>query len=186
VGREKGRRPRVFVQDLDGGAQRAVTPEGVRRPVLLGDGRLLCARSPEGEWLLYPSDGNGQPRRVAGILPGEEPIGSTPDGLHVRGADELRPGDSPSRRASTASIPRPAAGSSEGDSGRPADRRRHPEHSLRPTARPRLDAHALLDRVVLAEGSIGRAPVERPGTAMRDRAVRAERSRARCCSDRRR
>jgi len=39
-------------------------------------------------------DQQGESRKVAGILPGEEPFRSTPDGkLYVRGADELKPGE---------------------------------------------------------------------------------------------
>ncbi len=93
-GREKGRRPRVWVQEVEGGPPRAVTPEDVRRPVLVGDGRFVCARAADSEWRLYPVDEKGEPRKVAGVLPGEEPISSTPDGLlYVRGADELRAGE---------------------------------------------------------------------------------------------
>jgi len=93
VGREEGHRPRVWVQGVEGGKPRAATPEDVRRPVLVGDGRYLCARSPKSEWMLYPASGEGEPRPVAGIRPGEEPIQAAPDGLFVRGADELRPGE---------------------------------------------------------------------------------------------
>ena len=94
VGREKGHRPRIYVQSVEGGPPRAVTPEDVRRPVLVGAGKFFCALSPAAEWMLYPSDGNGETRAAVGILPGEQPIGSTPDGLlYVRGADELRQGE---------------------------------------------------------------------------------------------
>jgi serine/threonine protein kinase len=93
-GREAGHGGRVWVQDVDGGRPRAITPENVTRPVLVGDGHFICARSPAFEWSLYPVDGKSDARRVAGIEPGEEPIRSTPDGLlYVRGADELRPGE---------------------------------------------------------------------------------------------
>ncbi len=51
VGSEQGHRKRVWVQDLDGGKPRAVTPEEVRRPVLLGDGRFICARAADFESL---------------------------------------------------------------------------------------------------------------------------------------
>ena len=92
-GYEKSHGPRVWVQDIEGGKPRAVTPEGARRPVLVGDGRFICARAPDFEWYLYPTDA-GDPRKVVGILPGEEPIRSTADGkLYVRGADQLRPGE---------------------------------------------------------------------------------------------
>ncbi len=94
TGYEGGRGRRIWVQDLEGGKPRAITPENTSRPVLLGDGRFVCARGPDFEWRLYPTDQQGEARKVAGILPGEEPFRSTPDGkLYVRGADELRHGE---------------------------------------------------------------------------------------------
>jgi serine/threonine protein kinase len=84
---------RVWVRDLTASKSRPVTPPGVHRPVLLGDGRFVCARGAGFDWSLYPVEG-GAPRKVQGILPGEEPIRSTPEGLlYVRGAEELRPGE---------------------------------------------------------------------------------------------
>jgi hypothetical protein len=86
---------RVWVTDVEGGAPRAVTPPFTRRPVLLGDGRFLCARAADA-WNLYSVDATDTaPQKVVGILPGEEPFRATPDGkwLYVRGADELRPGE---------------------------------------------------------------------------------------------
>jgi serine/threonine protein kinase len=86
-------RGRVWVQDLQGGKPRSITPDDVRLPVPVGDGRFICARASDGEWSLYPVDGNAEPRRVLGILPGEEPIQSIPDGsLFVRGAEGIEPG----------------------------------------------------------------------------------------------
>ena len=94
-GAERNHGGRVWVQEVAGGKPRPVTPERVRRPVLVGDGHYVCARASDLAWYLYPVDETGEPRRVIGILPGEEPIHSTPDGLlYVRGADELRPGES--------------------------------------------------------------------------------------------
>ncbi len=60
-----------FVQNINGGKPRAVTPEGVS----------ACHPSPDGKWIaamsiadkqgrLYPVDG-GQPRAIAGLLPGD-------------------------------------------------------------------------------------------------------------------
>src|SRR5262249_36765812 len=94
-GYQKGHGLRIWVQDLEGGKTRPITPENTSRPVLMGDGRLVCARGPDFEWYLYPVSASGEPSRVMGILPGEDPIRSTPDGkwLYVRGADELKPGE---------------------------------------------------------------------------------------------
>jgi len=66
-----GRAAQCFVQNIDGGKPRAVTPEGVNG----------CHPSPDGKWIasreiaskqvrLYPLDG-GEPRTVTGLLPGE-------------------------------------------------------------------------------------------------------------------
>jgi hypothetical protein len=91
---QAGQATRIWLQNIEGGKPRAVTPEGVTRPVLVGDGHFICARGPDFQWYLYPVDEKGEPRKVTGVLPGEEPIGSTPDGLlYVRGADELKPGE---------------------------------------------------------------------------------------------
>jgi hypothetical protein len=94
VGGPMGPESRVWVKDIEGGEPRAITPADVRRPVLVGDGRFVCARGADFEWRLYPTDPQSESRKVEGILPGEEPFRSTPDGkLYVRGADELRPGE---------------------------------------------------------------------------------------------
>jgi hypothetical protein len=92
-GFEPKRRRRVWVQDVTG-KPRAITPEDVRRPVIVGDGSLVCAKANDDAWYLYDVDGKAQPRRIVGIQLGEEPIQSSPEGLlYVRGADELRPGE---------------------------------------------------------------------------------------------
>ncbi len=48
-GNEPGRPPRVFVQDLAGGAAKAVTAEGVEGILLSRDGTTLVIRAPDGE-----------------------------------------------------------------------------------------------------------------------------------------
>jgi len=88
---EQGRR--AWVQDLDGGKPRPVTPPDVVTPVLSDDGRFLCARAADGDWYLYSTE-TTEARKVVGLGAGEEPIQWTPDGkLYVRGADEPRPGE---------------------------------------------------------------------------------------------
>jgi serine/threonine protein kinase/Tol biopolymer transport system component len=85
---------RAWVQDLSGGKPRAVTPDGVGGVLLSVDGRFLCARSLDGDWTLYSTD-TTEVQKVVGLLPGELPIQWTASGeLYVRGADELRPGES--------------------------------------------------------------------------------------------
>jgi hypothetical protein len=66
-GFEPGRPPRGFVQELDSGTIRPVTPEGVVPAwylPALPDGRTILAGSmAEQEWRLYPVDG-GEPRPI--------------------------------------------------------------------------------------------------------------------------
>jgi len=84
---------RIWVQDVTG-KPRAITPEDVCRPVVVGNGSLVCAKANDDQWYLYDVDGKAEPRKVVGLQPGEEPIQSSPEGLlYVRGADELRPGE---------------------------------------------------------------------------------------------
>jgi DNA-binding winged helix-turn-helix (wHTH) protein/Tol biopolymer transport system component len=70
-GKLPGHETQCFVQNIDGGKPRAVTPEGV----------TWCNPSPDGKWIsaldiagklgrLYPSDG-GESRAIQGLLPGE-------------------------------------------------------------------------------------------------------------------
>ncbi len=84
---------RAWALDLDGGKPRALTPPGVAGMTLSGDGRFLCAVAADGDWTLYSTE-TAQSHKVVGISPGEEPIQWTADGkVYVRGADELRPGE---------------------------------------------------------------------------------------------
>jgi Tol biopolymer transport system component len=76
-GSEAGHGPRCFVQGIDGGGPRPITPEGTT--LLLGQ-RVV---SPDGEWAavigqdgkasLYPLAG-GNPRPIPGLEPGDVPI----------------------------------------------------------------------------------------------------------------
>jgi eukaryotic-like serine/threonine-protein kinase len=93
IGTEPGHLPRLWIQDLASGQRHSVTPEGVYRPRVSPDGKYAVAFR-ESAWSLFPAD-SGDPRSVAGVLPGEEPFQWTADGrqLYVRAADELHPGD---------------------------------------------------------------------------------------------
>jgi serine/threonine protein kinase len=95
LAQDSARRRRVWVQDLEGGRPRAVTPPGVAGLSLSADGRFLCARAADGDWYLYSTE-TTETHKVVGVLAGEEPIQSTADGklLYVRGAEEMRPGES--------------------------------------------------------------------------------------------
>jgi serine/threonine protein kinase len=62
---QPGRPPRCFVQDLDGVAPRAITPEGVHSPVISPDGQLVAALDADSRVFLYPVDG-GAPKAASG------------------------------------------------------------------------------------------------------------------------
>jgi Tol biopolymer transport system component len=86
AGSEAGRRRRIFLQDLDGGLPRPITPEGVTA--------LYSLPSPDGMWVvagedweeipaqLYPIHG-GTPRPIPGLVKGEEPLRLDADGTHL-------------------------------------------------------------------------------------------------------
>ncbi len=65
-GNEPGRGMRFYLQEIGGGAARAVTPEGTRDGWLSSDGTLILARGPEGKYLIYPTAG-GNPQPVPGL-----------------------------------------------------------------------------------------------------------------------
>jgi dipeptidyl aminopeptidase/acylaminoacyl peptidase len=87
-------RRRVFVQDIEGGKPRAVTPHGVGGVFLSPDGHFLCAGDVDRNWYLYSTE-TSETRKVVGLLEGEYPTQWTGDGklLYVRGAQGLRPGE---------------------------------------------------------------------------------------------
>ena len=68
---EAGHAARCFIQNIDGGKPRPLTPEGVSGCQVSPDGQWLAAGGPmDGGAKLYPLDG-GPPRAIAGLLPGE-------------------------------------------------------------------------------------------------------------------
>jgi eukaryotic-like serine/threonine-protein kinase len=78
VGHEPGRPPRVFIQDLAGGAAKPVTPEGVVAWLLSADSRSLVIQTPEGLALMPPEGGPSRP--IPGVAPGDRPLRFTADG----------------------------------------------------------------------------------------------------------
>ena len=78
IGQEPGRPPRVFVQDLEGGAAKPVTPEGTVARLISTDGKSLVIETPEG-LALMPLEG-GPARPIPGTSPDDRPLGFTSDG----------------------------------------------------------------------------------------------------------
>jgi Tol biopolymer transport system component len=78
VGNEPGHRIRYYVQSLDGGTPRAITPENVsfnsNDPVAVSrDGRSVAVADLDGKIVLYPLD-NGAPRSVPKLADGFAPL----------------------------------------------------------------------------------------------------------------
>ena len=91
-GTEPGHGARLYVQEVDGGEARPITPEGVNALAFAvsPDGRVVAGVSPEGKGYLYPASG-GDPQIIPGFNAGEEPISWSPDGraLYVDSAGEM-------------------------------------------------------------------------------------------------
>jgi serine/threonine protein kinase len=81
VGHEAGHGRRTWVQDLDGGKARPLTPEGVVGSVLSPDGRLLTAVDADQKVGLYRVDGGpSEPVRVEGFDPNDVILRWSSDG----------------------------------------------------------------------------------------------------------
>jgi len=78
-GHEAGHAIRCYVQDVDGGKPRPVTPEGTTDGFVSPDGLQVLVRESSGGQKLYPLDG-GAPRAVPGTTPDDAVVRWTPDG----------------------------------------------------------------------------------------------------------
>jgi eukaryotic-like serine/threonine-protein kinase len=81
-GNEAGHGPRLYVQDVNGGSPRAITPEGFTSTVhaVSPDGKLVYAHNiVNNQWMLFPVDG-GESRPIPGMEPHNTIIQWTPDG----------------------------------------------------------------------------------------------------------
>ena len=80
---EPGKGSRLYVQEIEGGRPRPITPEGFELPrggkPISPDGRTIVALAPDGKGQLLPIDG-GEPRALPGTLEGDYPFGWTADG----------------------------------------------------------------------------------------------------------
>jgi eukaryotic-like serine/threonine-protein kinase len=82
VGREAGRGPRSYVQDVSGAAPRPLTPEDTWALTISPDGTLAAAMGRNQKVSLWPVAG-GSPRVVAASEAGDRPVGWTPDGRAI-------------------------------------------------------------------------------------------------------
>lgn len=77
-GTEPGHRSRIYVQAIDAGTARPISPEGVTGFVPTADGKFVFGFSDS--VALYPVDGQGPPRPVLGIHPDEAIFSVSRDG----------------------------------------------------------------------------------------------------------
>jgi len=70
-GNQPGHGARCFIQNIDGGKPRPVTPEGIVFCQVSPDAKWIAGSSGGGEAWLYPIDG-GEARPIPGLLPGED------------------------------------------------------------------------------------------------------------------
>ncbi len=86
---------RLYVQNIEGGEPRAISPEGIPLgPLSISpDGRFVAAQGPDSKIAIYPVD-RGAPRLLAGSEAGESPVLWSADGgtLYV-----YRPSEAPAR-----------------------------------------------------------------------------------------
>ncbi len=76
---EKGRAARTYVFDVEGGAPRPLTAEGVSGATVSPDGKRFAARGPKGEAFIVSVDG-GEPKAVPGFEASSSLAGWAPDG----------------------------------------------------------------------------------------------------------
>ncbi|HEY7114365.1 MAG TPA: protein kinase, partial [Thermoanaerobaculia bacterium] len=79
-----GKGTRLYVQELAGGAARAISAEGINpsRNFVSPDGRWILAIGPDFRVHLYPTDG-GTPRDIASSKPDDYPAGWTAEGKGI-------------------------------------------------------------------------------------------------------
>jgi eukaryotic-like serine/threonine-protein kinase len=89
---EHGRSARLYVQDVQGGDPKPITPEGTTTVgfALSPDGQLVAAVGPDGKGYFYPVTG-GDPHPIPGLAPEEIPIlwDATGRSLYVYRPSEL-------------------------------------------------------------------------------------------------
>ncbi len=90
-GTEPGRRTRVYLQSIESGEPRAITPEGVfGRIAIMPDGKAFVTRGTDRRLAIVTIDG-ADVRPLAGAEPGDLPIVSSADGrwLYVQTGSDL-------------------------------------------------------------------------------------------------
>jgi Tol biopolymer transport system component len=89
-GAEAGHPDRTYVQEIDGGRPRPVTPEGIFADAVSPDGKFLVGQDAENRLALFPFDG-GTSRVVPGLDPGVLFVQWSEDGRSCYVRDEGAP-----------------------------------------------------------------------------------------------
>jgi len=76
---EAGHDYRIYLQDVDGGTPKPLTPEGTKLGLVFPDSKQVLGVDSQRKWWIYPVAG-GEPRPVAGIQATERPIQWSSDG----------------------------------------------------------------------------------------------------------
>jgi len=83
AGSEAGHRDRLYVQSIEGGAPRAITPEGITAALpgfaISPDGKVVAAIGADRKAMLYPVEG-GEARPIRGLEEKEFPLRFSADG----------------------------------------------------------------------------------------------------------
>jgi Tol biopolymer transport system component len=81
-GNEPGRGGRLYVQSVAGGQALPIAPEGVNGTsfAISPDGQMVAAIGPDLKGYLYPTSGQGEPRLIPGLEPGDLPTSWSQDG----------------------------------------------------------------------------------------------------------
>jgi eukaryotic-like serine/threonine-protein kinase len=79
IGREHGHPPRTYLQEIEGGTPRPVTPEGITGTLVSADGRYLLSADEHDKKSLYPIEG-GAPRVIAGLNDSDRVLRWSSDG----------------------------------------------------------------------------------------------------------
>jgi Tol biopolymer transport system component len=95
LGSEPGHGVRLYVQDVDGGTPRAISPEGISATQweISPDSKYVAAVGPDQNGYLYPVDG-GEPRPIPGFPKADTPVAWAADG---RSLFTYRPGELPAK-----------------------------------------------------------------------------------------
>jgi serine/threonine protein kinase len=87
AGTEPGHQLRLYVESIDGGKPRAISPEGIMAALpgfaVSPDGRAVAVIGPDRKGILLPLAGSGAPRPISGIADGEVPLRFSADGRHL-------------------------------------------------------------------------------------------------------